>query len=47
MLLVIDNNASESPSSLVMADDGMGSSVRIPSFIIKKSDGEKLKAAVK
>lgn len=47
MLLVVDNNASESPKSLVMADDGMGNSVRIPSFIIKKSDGDKLKKAVK
>jgi hypothetical protein len=29
-----------------MADDGMGSSVHIPSFMIKKSDGDILKKAV-
>ena len=47
MLLVIDNKWEESPKNLVMADDGMGSSVYIPSFIIKRSDGEILKDAVK
>lgn len=46
MLLVIDNKWEENPKNLVMADDGMGSSVYIPSFIIKKSDGESLKKAV-
>lgn len=46
MLLVIDNKWEEQPKNLVMADDGMGSSVYIPSFIIKKTDGEILKDAV-
>jgi hypothetical protein len=46
MLLVIDNNANESPQNLVMADDGLGSSVYIPSFMIKKSDGANLIDAV-
>jgi|TARA_B110001450_G_C17508131_1_gene435235 hypothetical protein len=46
MLLVIDNKWEESPKNLVMADDGMGSSVFIPSYIIKRTDGEILKDAV-
>lgn len=46
MLLVIDNNANEKPENLIMADDGLGSSVYIPSFMIKKSDGEILIDAV-
>jgi len=30
-----------------MGDDGMGSSITIPSFFIRKTDGDKIKAAMK
>ena len=39
MALVVDNKDSESPEQIVMADDGKGESVNIPTFLIGKSDG--------
>ena len=46
MALIIDNNYIEDPDHLVMADDGKGQSVEIPSFLISMSDGIMLKEAI-
>lgn len=45
-MLVVDNKPLEDPKYLVMADDGSGGSVKIPSMLIGKQDGEKLKTAI-
>lgn len=45
-MIVADNKENEDPEYLIMADDGRGSSVTIPSFLISRSDGKKLAAAV-
>lgn len=42
MMIVADNKDREDPELLIMADDGRGGSVKIPSFLISKSDGKKL-----
>ena len=42
MGVIIDNKRYENPKNLIMADDGSGSSVKIPSFLIAYSDGQKL-----
>ena len=42
MGVVIDNKRFENPKNLIMADDGSGSSVKIPTFLISYSDGQKL-----
>jgi hypothetical protein len=46
MAIVVDNKV-ENTEDLIMADDGSGHSVHIPSFIIRKQDGDHIKAAVK
>lgn len=46
MLLVIDNKITEDPTALVMADDGMGNSVTIPSMLIGWGDGQILKESI-
>ena len=46
LAVVVDSKASEDPARLVMADDFQGSSVNIPSYIISKASGQKLKDAV-
>lgn len=46
MLVVVDNKSWEDPELLIMADDGRGSSVKIPSFLIGMSDGDKLKKEI-
>ena len=38
-MVVIDNKEREDPEMLIMADDGRGASVKIPSFLIGYSDG--------
>jgi len=43
---VVDNKEKEDPEFLVMADDGTGSSVNIPTFLIGKSDGSILKEEI-
>jgi len=43
---VVDNKENEDPEFLVMADDGTGSSVNIPTFLIGKSDGSILKEEI-
>jgi len=43
---VVDNKENEDPEFLVMADDGTGSSVNIPTFLIGKSAGSILKEEI-
>jgi hypothetical protein len=45
-MLVIDNKAFEDPEYMVMADDGNGESVYIPSFLITMHDGIKIKEEI-
>jgi hypothetical protein len=42
-LAIIADSEEEKSENLIMADDGSGKSINIPSFIIRKHDGEKLK----
>jgi hypothetical protein len=42
-LAIIADSEEEKSENLIMADDGSGKSINIPSFIIRKNDGEKLK----
>lgn len=42
MAIIVDNQ-DEHSEELVMADDGSGHSIHIPSFIIRKSSGEAIK----
>ena len=46
MGIVIDNKRYENPKNLIMADDGSGSSVKIPTFLIAYTDGQKLIKAI-
>lgn len=41
-MVVVDNKAREDPELLIMADDGRGGSVKIPSFLIGKADGDRI-----
>lgn len=45
-LAIIVDDKEESSESLIMADDGSGHSVNIPSFIIRKKDGNIIKSFV-
>ena len=45
-MLVSDDTEGEDPKYLVMADDGKGGSVRIPSMLISSSNGQKLKESI-
>jgi len=45
-MIVADNVPTEDPNRLVMADDGKGSTVTIPSFLISNKDGIKLKEEI-
>jgi len=42
MMIVIDNKTLEDPEYILMSDDGRGSSITIPSFLISTDDGNKL-----
>ena len=42
-LAVIADNKDEDTDMLVMADDGRGATIHIPSFLINKRDGDLLK----
>lgn len=46
LVIVADNKVNEDPKFLVMADDGSGGSVIIPSMLIAYTDGEKMKRAI-
>ena len=45
-MIVADNRPTEDPSQLVMADDGNGASIYIPSFLIDMHDGIKIKETI-
>lgn len=44
---IIADTKSEDSENLIMADDGMGSSINIPSFIIRQKDAEVIKGYLK
>lgn len=46
MTLVVDNKSDETADHIVMSDDGQGASVSIPTFLVAKSDGAKLKDTI-
>jgi hypothetical protein len=46
MGVIVDNMRYEDPDFLVMADDGTGQSVNIPTFLISYYDGDKIKKAI-
>lgn len=46
-MAIVADNRDEDSENMIMADDGSGHSVHIPSFIIRKKAGEHLKDAVK
>jgi hypothetical protein len=46
MGIIIDNKAEDS-ENLIMSDDGSGNTVNIPSFIIRKKDGDIIKDTLK
>ena len=43
MAIIVDYNAEENVN---MADDGEGKSIKIPSFLIGKRDGDKIKETI-
>ena len=43
LAVIVDDKKYQDPHSVVMADDGKGSSIRIPSFLIKYMDGQAIK----
>ena len=45
-MAVIADNREESTEQLIMADDGSGISISIPSFLISKKDGDNIKKAL-
>ena len=46
MTIVVDSSMFEDAESLIMADDGKGESVNIPTFMVSLYDGMKLKEAI-
>lgn len=42
-MAIIADNREESTEDLIMADDGTGHSINIPSFIIRKDDADIIK----
>jgi hypothetical protein len=46
LTIVIDNRDYSSPESLIMIDDGTGTSIAIPTILISKEDGKKIMKAV-
>lgn len=47
MLLVVDDKKYENPDRVIMADDGRGSAVKIPTFLISWEAGQAIKDALK
>jgi hypothetical protein len=43
---IVTDNREEHTEDLIMADDGTGASINIPSFLISKKDGDKIKDAM-
>ena len=46
MAIIVDNKKNEKATNLIMADDGTGNAVKIPSFLIGYIDGTLLKDAI-
>ena len=46
LTIIVDNKALEDPENLVMADDGNGMGLKIPTFLIGLDDGNKIKEAI-
>ena len=44
--MLVTDNLYEEPQYIVMADDGKGGSVNIPSMLISKLNGDKLKKSI-
>ena len=44
-MAIIADEKEEHSEDLIMADDGSGLSISIPSFLIRKNDGDKIKEA--
>ena len=44
--IVADDKEGEDPNHLLMADNGKGMSVKIPTFLISKKDGIAIKEAI-
>jgi len=47
LAIIADNEPSEDIHNFLMIDDGIGYSVKIPTFMISFYDGDKIKSAVK
>ena len=45
--MIVNNRESQSPENIIMIDDGTGINVAIPTIMISKEDGDKIKAAIK
>lgn len=46
MSIIVDNKENEKATNLIMADDGTGHAVKIPSFLIGFNDGSILKESI-
>ncbi len=46
LALVVDSREGKDPEQVVMIDDGTGSSIAIPTILISKADGKRLKDEV-
>jgi hypothetical protein len=46
MAIIVDNKDGEVVNHIVMADDGKGESINIPTFLIGKLDGAKIKEVI-
>ena len=46
MAIIVDNKQYEKATNLIMADDGTGHAVKIPSFLIGYHDGAILKESI-
>ena len=46
MAIIVDNKENEKATNLIMADDGTGHAVKIPSFLIGFHDGAILKESI-
>ena len=45
--LIVNNIEHQDPERIIMIDDGTGINVAIPTIMIAKSDGEKIKQTIK
>ena len=45
-MAIIADNVYGRPENVIMADDGKGKGIKIPSFLISKDDGRKIKDTI-